>query len=207
MKDEQLYLGDLVAANWRHDKNILRGHNRSIGIIDQIMDILNTTYFGRYYFEVALVLLSSLLLSSILLNSEAWVNLTQNNIRSLEKIDEKLLSRILDSEANTSNAIKYLELGLYPIRFELMKKKIIFLQYILKQDKSSMIYQVLKATWENPIKNDFVKTCKEYLATLEINLSFQEIEEMSQWSFKKMVKEKTEAAGLKYLQGHLKKQN
>jgi hypothetical protein len=170
------------------------------------MDILNSTYFGKYFFEVALVLRSSLLLSSILLNSEAWVNLTHSNIRSLEQIDEKLLSRILDSEANTSNAMKYIELGLYPIRFEIMKRKIVFLQYILKQEKSSMMYQVLKATRENPIKNDFVKTCEEYLSILDIKLSFEEIEGMSQWSFKKLVKVKTEAAGLKYLQGQINKQ-
>ena len=75
----------------KNQKNILRRKNRSIGIIDQIMDIINSTYFGKYYFEVALVLRSSLLLSSILLNSEAWVNLTKTNIRSLEQIDEKLL--------------------------------------------------------------------------------------------------------------------
>ena len=90
---------------------------------------------------------------------------------------------------------KYIELGLYPIRFELMKRKVLFLQNILKQEKSSMVYQALKATWENPIKNDFVKTCEEYMNTLDIKLSFDEIEEMFQWSFKKMVKAKTEAAG------------
>ena len=170
------------------------------------MDIINSTYFGKYYFEVALVLRSSLLLSSILLNSEAWVNLTKTNIRSLEQIDERLLSRILESEANTSNTMKYLELGLYPIRFELMKRKIIFLQYILQQEKSSMIYQVLKATLDNPIKNDFVNTCKEYLENLDISLSFQEIENMSQWSFKNLVKAKTEAAGFKYLLSQKEKQ-
>ena len=124
VKDEQLYLGDLVAANGRHEKNILRRQNSSIGIIDQIMDIINSTYFGKYYFEVALVLRSSLLLSSILLNSEAWVNLTKTNIRSLEHIDETLLSQILESEANTSNTMKYLELGLYPIRFSYSRTKL-----------------------------------------------------------------------------------
>lgn len=138
-KTEQMYLGDLISADAKHDKNVMSRKNKSIGIIDQIMDILNSTYFGKYFFEVALVLRSSLLLSSILLNSEAWVNLTHGNIRSLEQIDEKLLSRILESEANTSNAMKYMELGLYPIRFELMKRKTIFLQYILKQEKSSMV--------------------------------------------------------------------
>ena len=69
-----------------------------------------------------MVLRSSLLLNSILLNSEAWVNLTNKNIRTLEQIDESFLSKILECESNTSNAIKYLELGIYPIRFEIMGK-------------------------------------------------------------------------------------
>ena len=37
-------------------------------------------------------------------------------------------------------------------------------------------------------------------------LSFQEIENMSKWTFKKLVKEKTKAAGLKYLLGQKEKQ-
>ena len=41
--------------------------------------------------------------------------------------------------------------------------------------------------------------CKKYLGILDISLSFTEIEKMSQWSFKKLVKAKTEVAGLKYL--------
>ena len=94
-----------------------------------------------------------------------------------------LLSKILESAANTSNIIKYLELGVYPLCFELMKRKTIFLQYILKQEKTSMIFQVLQPTCDNPIKNDFVKTCEKYLKTLVINLSFEEIEKLSQWSF------------------------
>jgi hypothetical protein len=74
-------------------------------------------YFGKYYFEVALVLRSSFLVSSILLNSEAWVNLTDKDIRGLEQTDEILLSKITDAEAITSNAFKYLELRILPLRF------------------------------------------------------------------------------------------
>ena len=205
-KDSQLYLGDVIASDGRCDLNIQRRKNKSIGIINQIMVIMNSTFFGKYYFEVAMVLRTSLLLNSILLNSEAWVNLTNKNIRMLEQIDESFLSKILECEANTSNTIKYLELGIYPIRFEIMKRKIIFLQYILKQEKSSMMYQVLKATWENPIKNDFVKICTQYLSALEIKMSFEEIEIMSEKSFKKLVKAKTEKAAFKYLQDEKQKQ-
>ena len=66
---------------------------------------------------------------------------------------------MLDCDANTSNALKYLDLGVVPIRFEIMISKLEFLQYILLQDKKSMMYQVLKAIEENSSKNDFAETC------------------------------------------------
>ena len=69
-----------------------------------------------------------------------------------------------------------------------------------------MMYQVLKATWENPIKNDFVKICTQYLSALEIEMSFKEIEMMSEKEFKRLVKNKTEKAAFLYLQGEKQKQ-
>ena len=106
-----------------------------------------------------MVLRSSLLLSSLLLNSEAWTNLTETNIKGLEQTDEILLSKILESDSNTSNVFKYLELGIYPVRFEIIKRKILFLQYILQQKESSMVSMVFKATCENHLQKDFLKTC------------------------------------------------
>ena len=88
------------------------------------------------------------------------MNYTEKDIRILEQCDENLLSSILECENNSSNALKYLELGVIPIRLEIMKRKLLFLQYILKQDKESMVYSVLKAIEDNPIKNDFVLTSK-----------------------------------------------
>ena len=199
MKEEQMYLGDIISADGSHSKNVQHRKNKGLGIINQIMDILDKVYFGKYYFEVALVLRSSLLLSSLLLNSEAWVNLSDNDIRGLEQTDEILLSRILETDANTSNAFKYLELGILPVRFEIMKRKILFLQYILKQEKTSMMYQVFQATCENQTKNDFVKTCQKYLDTLDLKITLSDIENMSKWKFKKLVKEKASLAALDYL--------
>ena len=122
--------------------------NKGVGIINQIMNILESSYFGKYTFEVAMVLRESLFLSSILLNSEAWVNYTDKDVRILEQCDEMLLNRMLDCDSKSSNAMKYLDLGVVPIRFEIMKRKLGFLQYILQQNKESMIYNILKETIE-----------------------------------------------------------
>ena len=102
--------------------------------------------------------------------------------------------------------MKYLGLGILPIHFEIMRRKLAFLQYILKQEKDAMIFQVLKATRENSVKNDFVQTCKKYLKTLDINLSFEEIASLSNFRFKKLLKEKSKVAGFNYLNSEKRKQ-
>ena len=207
VKEEQTYLGDVVSADGSHLKNVLSRKNKGLGIINQIMQILESVLFGKYHFEVAMVLRSSLLLSSILLNSEAWVNLKEKDVRALEQTDEILLSRILGCDSNTSNVFKYLELGVYPLRFEIMKRTVIFLQYILQQDEKSMMFKVFKAICENPLKNDFVKNCEKYLERLDINVSFHEISEMSKYKFKRLVKKKTEESAFQYLVGEKNKQS
>ena len=180
-------------------KNIQDRRNKGYGIINQIKQILESTYFGKFYFEVAIVLRESLFLSSVLLNSEAWVNYSEKEIRILEQCDEMLLSNILECDGKTSNAFKYLELGVMPIRFEIMKRKIMFLQYIIKQNKNSMVYKIFKAIEENPIKNDFVNTCKKYLDILKIKTNFEGIAKMSKIKLKKILREKTNYEALVYL--------
>ena len=96
---------------------------------------------------------------------------------------------------------EYTALYCHHMRYEIMKRKILFLHYLLQQDKNSMIFKVLQTTRENPVHNDFVKTCEKYLKQLNINLTFEQLGEMSTWSVKKLVKEKTSTAAFKYLLG------
>ena len=51
-----------------------------------------------------------------------------------------------------------------------------------------------------------MKTCENYLEDLAIKLSFQEIGNMYQWTFKRLVKEKTKTAELMYLLSQKQKQ-
>ena len=62
-----------------------------------------------------------------------------------------------------------------------------------------MLYKVLKATLDNPLKNDFVQMCNKYLARLNINLYFEDIVKLSNYRFKKLVKQKTSTAAFSYL--------
>ena len=93
MKQEQTYLGDLLSSDGTQTKNVQQRRNKCLGVINQVMQILESTYFGKYYFEIAMVLRQSLFLSSLLLNSEAWVNYSEKDVRILEQCDEILLTK------------------------------------------------------------------------------------------------------------------
>ena len=99
--------------------------------------------FGPYYFEVALILRDSLLLSSILCNSESWYNITKAEFDLIESVDLQFLRRILNVPKSTPKEMFYLELGCLPLRYLIMKKRIMFLHYIVNQDPNSMLYSYL----------------------------------------------------------------
>ena len=74
-----------------------------------------------------------------------------------------------------------------------------FLHYILKQDKTSLVSKVFHAQLSNPVKNDWAVTCKEDLAKIQIPHSLDEIRNLSKYSFKKIVREKISQSALKAL--------
>ena len=79
--EEEKYLGDILTTDGKNGKNIQARAGKGKGIIKQILSMLDDICFGHFYFEVAVMLRTSLFLNSILLNSEAWYSLTTKDIQ------------------------------------------------------------------------------------------------------------------------------
>ena len=75
MKDNWKYLGDILSSDGKNDENIKERIHRGLGAVTNICQTLKDLCLGPYYYEAAIILRSSLLLSTVLSNSEAWVNL------------------------------------------------------------------------------------------------------------------------------------
>ena len=83
--NQDKYLGDVISSNANNDENIRSKISNGMGAISNILNIIREVSLGEFYFQIALLLRQTVFLSTILLNSEAWVNLTQKNIEELEK--------------------------------------------------------------------------------------------------------------------------
>ena len=186
--EEEKYLGDIIAKDGRNIKNIQARVNKGKGIIKRILEILEGIPFGKLYYQVAIILRNSLLVSSVLCNSEAWFNITQSEFELIESVDLIFLRNLLGAPKTVPKEILFLELGVVPLREIVKQKRLNFLHYILSQEKESIIYRVFESQRRHPNKKDWVKSVEKDLEELELNISFEEIRKMTKYRWKNIVK-------------------
>ena len=116
MKNEEKYLGDVLSTDGRNIKNVKARIAKGKGIVSRILSMLDGIPFGEFYFEIAAILRESLLVSSMLSNSEAWYNVSKAELELLETIDVNFLRRVLNAPRSTPKEMLFLEMGVVPFR-------------------------------------------------------------------------------------------
>ena len=205
--DKEKYLGDVIATDGTNMKNVTARKEKSIGIIKQISSILEDLCFGSFHLEVFLILRESLFISSILTNCESWYNVRRQEIDILEKCDENLLRKVLETPCTTPKCMLYLETGCKPIRFIIMKRRLMFLYYILNEDEKSLISRFFQVQLRQPCKGDWCTTVIEDLEYLEIHLTLDQIKSASKGQFSKLIDECIVEKALIYLSEEKKKKS
>ena len=86
-KETEKYLGDVISVDGRNIHNIKTRVNKGRGVVNKIITMLEGIPFGKQFFRIGIILRDSLLVSSMLFNSEAWYNLTVKELELLESVD------------------------------------------------------------------------------------------------------------------------
>ena len=197
--DEQKYLGFILSRTGDNMANIKQMKNKSIGIIRQIFNRLESLNLRKYYFECAIIFMNCMLRSSILYAADTYYALKETELRELERIEETFMRKLFKTSKGCPITQLYLSLGQTPARFEIMKMRLMFLKYILNEDEESMIHTFLMLQIRLPTRGDWASTCQDDLKQLEIIETFEDIKFMKINKFRQIVKQKIEKAALKYL--------
>ena len=99
----------------------------------------------------------------------------------------------------------YLETGCMPIRFKVMKRRLIFLHYILNEKDDSLINRVFKAQEKNTSKNDWIVKVIEDMKDLEICLTLDQIEDAPIQQLNTLIDEAIKEKSFEYLKGEKNK--
>ena len=95
------YLGNIINSDGTNLTDITAKCNRGLGTINKIQTILETMFFGKFYFEVGKTLIDSMLLGSILTNIEVAYNLSKSEIEKLQYCHEIGLRKLLSLPSKT----------------------------------------------------------------------------------------------------------
>ena len=179
--------------------NIKEMEKKSIWVSKKILNRLQSLNLKQYYFECGLIFLKIILRSTILYASETYYNLKEKELRALERIEETFLRKLLKTSRGCPISQIYLETGHTPARFEIFRKRCLFLKDILNENSESMIFKFIMVQHKNPTRGDWVSSCFKDLQYLNINLSFEEIQLMKKTEFRKILKTSIEKKALQYL--------
>ena len=199
-KDDEKYLGDVISNDGRNLKNIKARIAKGKGIVSKIMTILEGIPFGNHYFEVAIMLRNSLLVSSMLCNSEAWYNVTAAEINLLETVDLQLLRAITRAPKSTPKEMLFLELGCIPFSEMIRQRRLGFLYYILHESPESLVYQFFQTQYKNRTSKDWVTTILKDLDEVKLGVTIEQIKIMKKSTYMRMLKTSIEKKALMELQ-------
>ena len=159
---------------------------------------------GTYSIESGLIYFDSLLRSSLLYAAETYYNLIESDFRLIESKEEECLKKLIQTGSKCPGAMLYLEFGVLPARFKIKIMMLIFLHYILLENKQSLISRFFQAQLDNPIRGDWVINIKHILQNLDLEINFDRIREMKKSIFLKQAKKSIKYEALKYLVNKIK---
>ena len=195
----ETYLGDILCSDGKNTKNIKNRISKGLGIIAQIMNILDDVNFGPHYFKIALLLRESMLINGTITNAEIWYNFNQNEVQEFQNLDKLFFRRILRVPKSTPTEAFYLETGVIPIGLIIQSRRLNYLHIILKSDHSGMLYKFFIAQWKNPSKGDWTEQVKADLIEFGISMDFNDIKRKSKDAFKRLVKSRTKEIAFRKL--------
>ena len=197
--EKQKYLGFILSSTGDNMMNINAMKNKSIWVIRKIFAKLDGLHLKKYYFECAVIFINVMLRSSILYACETYYNLKEAQIRQLERIEEGFLRKMFKTSRGCPISQLYLEAGHTPARYHIQKSRLLFLQCILKEEPSSMIYRFLHLQFEKPTRGDWASSCLDDLNNLRIEISLEDIKKISKNQFSQIVKKAIQERALEYL--------
>ena len=197
--DKERYLGDILSSDTKINLNIQDRQNKGTGYVNQIMSILKEISFGVYYFSMAIMFRTTILVNGMLCSSEALYGINDAHITQLESIDTMLFKSVFKSPFSTPIVAYYLETGAIPLRFILKGRRLMYLWTILQKSDDELVAKVYMAQKLFPVKDDFIYKIKEDMEDIGLNLEDEDIKNMKKTKFKNLVNCKIREPAHSYL--------
>ena len=188
--DEIMYIGDSFnrkgSNNDLVNDRIAKGMRCLRNTVAECGDIT----LGQYAIETLVLLYKTVFLKTVLVNCEAWCNLTKTNCETLQILQMKYLKRILHAPKSTPNIAIMVELGVKPIITEIHVRQLNFLHHILCLGENDPVKMVYKESKRFLFEKSWYREVKTLLKKYNLEEEESKIKEMSKEEWKSLIDKK-----------------
>ena len=193
------YLGDIISSTGSIDSTIEQRRQKGVGLCSQISGMVNGLSLGHHFYRISFLLRDSMLLNGVLTNAEIWYPISDKQSEVLENIDLMLMRKLVKGHSKTAKEAFFMEAGLVPIRFIIMKRRLMYLHNILVKPETELIRKVLEVQKNIITKNDWYSLVQQNKVDLNIPFSDEDISKMSKDRFKSIVSKAVAKKAAEYL--------
>ena len=128
---------------------------------------------------MAVMFRQSMLLNGILCNSEVLYGVNKEHIEMLESVDRYFWRKIFQCPITTPTEIFFMETSCTPVRYILMKRRLMYYWNILQMTDDELVKRVFHIQSIAPCKNDWVLQIADDLRCCKIDKNEEEIKNLS----------------------------
>ena len=122
------YFGDKFSSNGNYIDLRKDRVDRAKGSTFELIVLCREVKFGTRQIDNMPILYQSVFLPRLIYNCESWSNMTPKDYKVLQSAQLLYLRNVMEILRATPTVALFLELGILPIKFEIEKKTVIFLQ-------------------------------------------------------------------------------
>ena len=183
-----VYLGDVFNSKGNNDDLMKDRVKRGTTTTVSIQSYLRETSLGCHTLSAHLLLHNSILLPSMIFNSESWSNITDKNMKTITTTQLRYLKKMMGVRQAVSNAFTYLELGVLPIKYEIHRRQISYLHHILNLRDDDPVKQVWRNQTVLPEHKNWWNNIIKLMEKYSIEYNEEEITNMAKDTFKRKIK-------------------
>ena len=188
--NEYKYLGDIFDERGSNMTNIKKRGEKLQYMIQTMVQYSSMIIQGKDSVETGLLIMEAIIMPTILANSETWTNLTKGEIDELEKMQKKVLRKLLGMPKTAPYWGMLAETGSWPMENRIEYKKLMLYQHLLKAEDKRLAKIVLRKQMINHQGRCWYSEIVEIMDKHNIENISTEVERTKKSKWKKIIKDK-----------------
>ena len=109
-----------------------------------LVSLCKESILGNTQISNMILLYHTVFVRRLIYNCESWSNLSSENYAMLQKSKLTLLRRVMELPKSVPTDAVFLEMGIWPVRFEIVFRQFTYLQRITDRDHNDPLFKLYK---------------------------------------------------------------